>query len=398
MSRKVRRMRFLAGAATTFAGAAFTRAAAAPEFVYRFGHDQTIDYPLHVRAVQMAADVKRETNGRLEIRIFPNSILGSDPAMIEQVRVGALEFSSQSAGLLSGVAPPAAIQQIPYAFTTEDQAVGAMTGDLGTAIRGEIALKTGFHFFPVMLNSGFTEITSSTHPIRKPDDLVGFKVRSRDVALNVDMYKVYGAQVVPISLGEVYSALQTRVVDGQDNIYGIIEAQRLYEVQKYLSVVDLVWGGQFFYCGGDAWKSPTARYPSESVETERDFCTGAVPSETRSSSTWPSLISSDGKGWRSTPSTRVDSRRSSGRSTRNGKRSSARAYGVCSSSTAGNSAELVSSTDRQYLLFLDAEVLQCAVDGLDDRQHVDECGQSEDAAERRTFRNDQSEAVAEAPV
>jgi len=78
-----------------------------------------VDNPVHVRAVQMANAVKRETNGRLEIQIFPNSMLGSDPAMIEQVRVGALQFSCQSGPVLSGIAPLAAIQSVPYAFKAE---------------------------------------------------------------------------------------------------------------------------------------------------------------------------------------------------------------------------------------------------------------------------------------
>ena len=248
--------RAFAATAGAFATIGVVRARARPaQFVYKYGHDLTVEDPFHVRAVQMAGDIKRETGGRLEIQIFPNSILGSDPSMIEQVRTGALQFSAQAGPVLSGVAPAAAVQSIAYAFKSEQQAVGSQYGPFGDAIRRELALKTGFHVFPMVLDGGFRQLTSSTKPIRTASDFTGFKIRIRPGNVDADLYRTLGAEVAAFSINETYVALQTHLVDGQETTYEIIESMRYYEVQKYLSIMNSVWAGEYFYCNGDAWKA-----------------------------------------------------------------------------------------------------------------------------------------------
>jgi TRAP-type transport system periplasmic protein len=250
-----RRQAMSAGAAFIASFGLTKRPARSAEFSYKYGHTFGVNSPVNVRAVQMANDVKRETNGRLEIQIFPNSMLGGDPAMIQQVREGALQFSTQSGAVLAGLAPAAGIIAVPYAFKSSKAGLAAQNGELGAAIRKEIELKAGFHVFPTFMVGGYRQITSSTHPIRNVDDLTGFKLRSSPGPLFVDVYKTLGAQVVTTSIGEAYAALQTHLVDGQENPYNQIEDQHFYEVQKYLSVMDAIWSGTHFYCNNDAWKA-----------------------------------------------------------------------------------------------------------------------------------------------
>ena len=191
--------------------------------------------------------------------------------LVEQVRLGAIPSSRvQSGPGLSGIAPLAGIQQIPYAFKTEKQAVDAHFGEFGDLIRNEIALKSGFRVFPVIFALSFRQITSSTHPIRTAEDLVGFKLRAPPGNLFVEVYKQYGAVVASLSLADVYPALQTHLIDGADNTAtATSRATAFTKVQKYLSVMDSLWGGIFLYCNGDAWRALTIGY-SGGRQPQRD--------------------------------------------------------------------------------------------------------------------------------
>jgi TRAP-type transport system periplasmic protein len=256
----VHRSRFLAGSACAFASIAVLRAppaaaaAAGAPFQYKFGTDTAIDHPITVRAIEMFKTIARETSGRLQVQVFPNSMLGGDPAMIAQMRSGALQFNVNAGAILSAIVPLAAIESVPFAFKSSKQVLTALDGSLGAVIRKEIE-RQNIHVFPKVLENGFRQITTSNHPIRVADDLQNVKLRTPPAKLWVDFFHALGASVASITLGEVYTALQTHVVDGQENPYTLIEFQRFYEVQKYLSVTNHMWGGYWLMCNGDAWRA-----------------------------------------------------------------------------------------------------------------------------------------------
>lgn len=221
------------------------RPAHAAEFSYKFANNLADTHPLNLRAKVAVAKIKDATSGRVEINIFPNSQLGSDTDTLSQLRSGACEFFTLSGLILSTLVPTAAINGIGFAFKDYDTVWKTMDGKLGTVVRNEIA-KRGLYAFEKQWDNGYRQITSSTKPIKTPDDLKGFKIRVPVSPLWTGMFTSFGASPTSINFSEVYSALQTHIVDGQENPLATIDAGKLYEVQKYLSVTNHMWDGFWF--------------------------------------------------------------------------------------------------------------------------------------------------------
>jgi TRAP-type transport system periplasmic protein len=245
---------------TTVAGAAAfplvairTRPAHAAEFSYKYANNAPVTHPLAIRTAEAAARIKEKTGGRVEIQVFPNNQLGSDTDMLSQLRSGALEFFTLSGLILSTLVPVASINGVGFAFKDYGQVWPTMDGALGTLVRGEIA-KRGLYAFAKMYDNGYREITSSTKPIKTPEDLSGFKIRVPASPLWTSMFKAFGASPTTINFNEVYSALQTHVVDGQENPLSLIDTAKLYEVQKYCSMTNHIWVGLHAAFNPDAWK------------------------------------------------------------------------------------------------------------------------------------------------
>jgi tripartite ATP-independent transporter DctP family solute receptor len=123
---------------------------------------------------------------------------------------------------------------------------------MGKYLRGVIE-KLGMHSLDKMWDNGFRQITTSTHPINTPEDLKGFKIRVPVGPMWTSLFKALGASPTSINLSEVYSALQTKLVEGQENALQLIEMVKLYEVQKYVSITNHMWDGFFFMINGSAW-------------------------------------------------------------------------------------------------------------------------------------------------
>ena len=159
-----------------------------------------------------------------------------------QLRSGAVEFFTLSGLILSTLVPPASINGVGFAFKDYDQVWAAMDGKLGAYVRGEIE-KRGIHPFDKMWDNGFRQTTTSTKPIKLPDDFKGVKLRVPVSPLWTSMFSALGASPTSINFSEVYSALQTRIVDGEENPLSLIDSAKLYEVQKYCSLTNHMWDG-----------------------------------------------------------------------------------------------------------------------------------------------------------
>src|SRR6201997_2802720 len=193
-----RRTALLAGAAAGATVAMPWIARAAPEFSLKYANNVPTTHPLNVRAKEAMDRIKVQTNGRVEIQVFPNNQLGSDTDMLSQLRSGALEFFTLSGLILSTLVPVASINGVGFAFKDYSQVWPTMDGGLGTLVRGEIA-KRGLYAFAKMYDNGYREITSSTKPIKTPEDLSGFKIRVPASPLWTSMFKAFGASPTTIN-------------------------------------------------------------------------------------------------------------------------------------------------------------------------------------------------------
>ena len=257
----IRRRHVLAGACALPLVAARTRPAGAAEFSYKFASNLPATHPLNVRAQEAADRILKATDGRVEIRVFPNNQLGADTDVLSQLRSGAVEFFTLSGLILSTLVPPASINGIGFAFKDYDQVWRAMDGKLGAFVRAEIA-KRGLLPMERIWDNGFRQTTTSTRPVASPADLRGLKLRVPVSPLWTSMFAALGASPASINFSEVYSALQTRVVDGQENPLAIIHTARLYEVQKHCSLTNHMWDGYWFLANRRAFE----RLPKDAQE------------------------------------------------------------------------------------------------------------------------------------
>jgi tripartite ATP-independent transporter DctP family solute receptor len=219
-----------------------TRPADAAEFNFKLANNTPVTHPMSVRMQEAANRIKQATNGRLEIQLFPNNQLGSDTDMLSQLRSGAIDLFSLSGLILSTLVPAASINGIGFAFKDYATVWKAMDGKLGAYVRGEID-KRGLVAMDKMWDNGFRQITSSTRMIKEPADLKGFKIRVPVSPLWTSMFQALGASPISINFSEVYSALQTKIAEGQENPLSLIEIAKLYEVQKYCSMTSHMWDG-----------------------------------------------------------------------------------------------------------------------------------------------------------
>jgi tripartite ATP-independent transporter DctP family solute receptor len=258
VSRRVSRRELFAGGTSIVlagaVGAPFVARAQQAQWSYKYANNLPDTHPMNVRAREMAAAIKDQTGGRFDLQIFPSSQLGSDTDTLSQIRSGGVEFFTLSGLILSTLVPAASINGLGFAFPSYDAVWKAMDGDLGAYVRAQIA-KSGLIAMDKIWDNGFRQTTTSTKPIVTPDDFKGMKLRVPPSPLWTSMFKALDASPASINFNEVYSALQTKIVDGQENPLAIISTAKLYEVQKYCSLTNHMWDGFWFLANQRAFEA-----------------------------------------------------------------------------------------------------------------------------------------------
>lgn len=246
------------GLAGGLAATGVLRLARAAEFTYKLGTPLPASHPLNLRLTEAAGRIEKETAGRLVIQIFPSNQMGSDSDSLSQLRSGGLEFTTLSGVVLSTLVPPAAINGVGFAFKDYDTVWKAMDGNLGKHVRDQIA-KTTIVAMDKIFDNGFRPITSNVKPIQTPSDMSGLKLRVPPGPLWTSMFRALGAAPTMVSFSELYSALQTKVVDAQETPLGLIESNKFYEVQKYCSLTNHMWDGLWLLANKKMFQAlPTA--------------------------------------------------------------------------------------------------------------------------------------------
>lgn len=246
------------GAASAIATSLPLRHARAAEFSFKLGTNVPDSHPLNVYVRKAAEEIAQATDGRFELKVFANNQLGGDSDMFSQLRAGALEcFTLSGVNVLSTLIPSAAIWGVGFAWKDYPTLWNALDGQFGTHLRSQIT-KAGLVVMDRIWDNGFRQVTNSVRPINSPADLQGLKMRVPVSALWTSLFKSLGASPTAINFAEVYSALQTKIVDGQENPPAIISAAKLYEVQKYCSLTNHMWDGWWFLVNRRAWESVPA--------------------------------------------------------------------------------------------------------------------------------------------
>ena len=213
-------------------------------------------HPLNQRIKEAAERVGVQSGHELSIQLFPGSVLGSDLDLLAQLRGNAIQMLAISGLVMSILVPAAALSGIGFAFHDKKRLFAAMDGKVGALIKAAMA-RRGLIAMPLVFDSGFRQITTSTRVIEAPEDLAGVKLRVPLGALWSSMFRAFGAAPTSISFNETYSALQTHVVEGQENPVAVIDSGKLYEVQRHLAFTNHMWDGFWLLANEEALRNLT---------------------------------------------------------------------------------------------------------------------------------------------
>ena len=230
------------------------RYAKAAEFTFKVAHGLAENHPTNIRLNEAAAAIAKDSDGRLEFKVFPNNQLGGESDLLNQVRSGAVEVFLIGGLVISSLTPIAALDGTGFAFRGYEQVWPAMDGALGAYVRAAM-MKVNLYVTPTIWDLGFRQVTNSARPIREPADIAGMKIRIPGAQAYGNLFKALSASPASIQFPEVYSALQTHLVDGQENPLALIATSRFYEVQKYCSLTNHMWNGFWVLINARAWRN-----------------------------------------------------------------------------------------------------------------------------------------------
>jgi tripartite ATP-independent transporter DctP family solute receptor len=266
MTKLIQRRTMLGAMATApFWGGAFITRAKAAEYTFKVAHPLAANHPTNLRLQEAADKIAKDSDGKIELRLFPNNQLGGEVDLLNQVRSGAVEIFVVGGLVASSVVPMAALDGVGFAFKNSASVLKAMDGKLGAHIRAAL-MQANLYATGTIWDYGFREITSSVRPIKEVGDIAGMKIRVPGAAAYADLFKALGAAPTSLQFNEVYPALQTKIVDGQENPLGVIVTSKFFEVQKYCALSNHIWQGNWVLINGRVWRGLPPKL-QEIVET-----------------------------------------------------------------------------------------------------------------------------------
>ena len=201
-----------------------------------FGHGQAEGHPYHIAAMHFKEEVEKKTGGRVIVDVQPNGNLGDEREMTESLQLGTIDITVAVAATLSGFNQDLDVFNFPYLFDSREEAFRVLDGEAGQKIFSGLD-KQGIETFGTF-DLGFRSMTNSKRPIVVPEDADGIRMRTLESSVCVDSLGELGIDAVSMSFGELFTALQTKAVDGQENPLFTIYNSRFYEGQKYLSLTE----------------------------------------------------------------------------------------------------------------------------------------------------------------
>jgi tripartite ATP-independent transporter DctP family solute receptor len=201
---------------------------------FRFAHTLPDTDSQNLAAIEFAKRVGERTNGEVEIKVFPNGVLGNDGTMITGVRSGTLDIGITGNPFLTGISPNLNVLDLPYLFDNEQQAFKILDGDIGRKLLDDLdnhQLK-GLAFWDI----GFRSFANSKQPVNNAADIAGLKLRTTPNPAHIMAFQLLGANPQPMAYGEVFAALEAKAIDGHENPPTLMLSSKMHEVQKHLSL------------------------------------------------------------------------------------------------------------------------------------------------------------------
>lgn len=232
---------------------ALTVAPVSAKTVLKLGTSTQPSHIYNVAAEHFAKIVAEKTNGEIEVQVFPAAQLGSERDMVEGLQLGSLEMTLTSTGPLGNFVPQVKLFNLPFLFKDRDTCYKVLDGPVGTAIADKFT-KVGIRSLGWYEN-GFRNVTNSKRAIEAPADMDGLKIRVMEDDVFILTMKSLGASPLPMAFGELYTALEQKTVDAQENPLAVIHSSRFFEVQKYLAMTGHFYSPAMLLISEITWQS-----------------------------------------------------------------------------------------------------------------------------------------------
>ena len=243
----------VAAAALTAFGMA---SAQVSERTIKFATQNPKGHPLVMGMEKFAEIVKTKSAGKIKVNLFPGGVLGGDAPNVSALQGGTLEMVSMNSGILASQVKEFAIFDFPFLFNNSKEADAVVDGPFGKKMLAKLPEKgiVGLTYWEL----GFRNMTNSKRPINKVEDLAGLKIRVIPNPINLDWVRALDANPTPMAFPEVYAALESKALDGQENPYSVIAANKFFEVQKHLTITNHVYNPQSVIISKKFWDALSA--------------------------------------------------------------------------------------------------------------------------------------------
>ena len=249
---------FLKTALAALALAAIGGAASAQvqERTFKLGLQNPKGHPLEQGATKFAELVAQRSGGKIKVNVFAGGTLGGDQQTVSALQGGTVEITVLNSGILASQVPDFAVFDFPFMFANPREADAVVDGPFGQKLHARLADKgiVGVTFWEL----GFRNMTNGRRAINTVEDIAGLKLRVIPNAINVDWVKALGANPTPMAFPEVYAALESRAIDGQENPLSVILANKFFEVQKHLALTNHQYNPQSLIFSKKVWDGLSA--------------------------------------------------------------------------------------------------------------------------------------------
>ena len=249
------------------------------QYVIKLAHGVTTTDPTHAGIEKFKELAESYTDGRVKIEIYPNGQLGDEQQIVQALRSGAIEMGVVYTGNAQSLAPSIGVVMLPYLFKNSDEAWYALDA-IVPEMNNRLIEEAGVHSFG-FFEKGFRVLTNSKREVKSLEDLKGLKIRVSPSELPIKTFKSWDLNPIPMAWGEVFTALQQKVIDGQENPYTTIPAMKFEEVQKYVTEIHyMIWTGpilmseKFYQSIPSDLQEQLEKAALDSISWEREFVAG----------------------------------------------------------------------------------------------------------------------------
>jgi TRAP-type transport system periplasmic protein len=224
------------------------RAAAASggrKVTLRFSHSwapDPVQAPGHIIGLRLQELVNKKTDGQLEIQLFPASQLGEERVVVEGIKMGTIDLMTSGTAIWGNFAPKLGVCDLPYLFTSFAQARKVLMGPAAEALAQSLVQATGARTLGFWGSPGFRNVATKSREVKSIGDLKGLKIRVIQTPTYVRTFELLGASPTPMAFGEVYTSIQTGVLDGWEHDPPTMASSKMYEVTKYLARTEHLYG------------------------------------------------------------------------------------------------------------------------------------------------------------